>query len=290
LRPFERLENTSAGAILVAIVSLLILIAWERPKVKKMVPSFIPGALVAVLAAVLMNEIFLRTSPYLTVDPQHLVSVPVADSLTSFFSFFKLPNFSQITNIEVYIQAFTIAVVASIETLLCIEATDKMDTQHRTTPTNRELVAQGTGNMVSGLLGGLPVTSVIVRSSANVNAGAKTKVSAISHGIMLLLSAALIPTLLNKIPLAALAAVLLMTGYKLAKISVFKQMFAQGMFVFVPFFVTVLGVVFTDLLKGVALGMLVWYAMKWLMPTPPPSIESQNTTKTQPVAESAEAV
>jgi carbonic anhydrase len=180
----------------------------------------------------------------------------VANNVDEFLGLFTFPKFSAITNTEVLITAVTLAAVASIETLLCIEAVDKLDPLRRVTSQNRELKAQGVGNIVSGLLGGLPVTSVIVRSTANINAGAKTKLSAIMHGVLILVCALFIPTILNLIPLGALAAILLITGYKLAKISVFKQMFANGKYQWVPFMVTVLGVVFTDLLTGVGMGLV----------------------------------
>jgi carbonic anhydrase len=178
----------------------------------------------------------------------------VAKSVQEFKALFTFPDFS-VLNKDVIITAFTIAIVASIETLLCIEAIDKIDPLRRRTSNNRDLKAQGIGNIISGLLGGLPITSVIVRSSANLNAGARTKMSAIFHGLLLLASAVLIPGLLNMIPLGALAAVLLVTGYKLAKISIFKEMFRNGKYQWIPFMVTVIAIVFTDLLTGVALGL-----------------------------------
>ena len=174
-----------------------------------------------------------------------------------FLAQFSFPNFGAITNPQIWVVAFTIALVASLETLLCVEATDKLDPEKRVTPTNRELLAQGTGNMLSGLIGGLPVTQVIVRSSANIQSGAKTKMSAIIHGFLLLISVILIPKLLNKIPLSVLAAILFMVGYKLAKPALFKTMYELGWKQFVPFIVTVLGIIFTDLLFGLALGLLV---------------------------------
>ena len=174
-----------------------------------------------------------------------------------FLAQFPFPEFSQITNPKVLLTAFTIGLVASLETLLCVEATDKLDPHKNVTPTNRELFAQGAGNIVSGLIGGLPVTQVIVRSSANINAGGRTKVSAIVHGFLLLISVILIPTLLNKIPLAVLAAILLIVGYKLAKPKLFADMFKLGWQQFLPFLVTVVGIVGLDLLKGIALGLCV---------------------------------
>ena len=175
----------------------------------------------------------------------------------SLLAFSQCQIFPKIANKNVWTVAFTVAIVASIETLLCIEAVDKIDPIKRISPTNRELVAQGVGNIASGMLGGLPMTSVIVRSSVNVNAGARTKMSSIYHGMWLLLSLLFIPMLLNQIPLACLASILLVTGYKLARIELFIKMWHHGKDQFIPFVVTVLAVVFTDLLKGVAIGMMV---------------------------------
>ena len=191
------------------------------------------------------------------ISSSHLVSVPVPDNLDSFLGQFSFPNFGAITNPEVWVVAFTIALVASLETLLCVEATDKLDPHKNVTPTNRELLAQGTGNIISGLIGGLPITQVIVRSSANIQSGGRTKLSAIVHGFLLLISVILIPTLLNKIPLSVLAAILLIVGYKLAKPALFKQMYKLGWKQFIPFTVTVLGIVFIDLLWGIGLGLAV---------------------------------
>jgi MFS superfamily sulfate permease-like transporter len=208
-----------------------------------------------VALGILLSFLFQGTSFALTAE--HLVTIPVVNSFSEFTGLFSMPDFSQISNKNVWTVAFTIAIVASIETLLCIEAVDKIDPIKRISPTNRELVAQGVGNIASGMLGGLPMTSVIVRSSVNVNSGGRTKMSAISHGMWLLLSILFIPLLLNQIPLACLAAILLMTGYKLARIELFKKMWHHGKDQFIPFTVTVLAIVFTDLLKGVAIGMIV---------------------------------
>jgi MFS superfamily sulfate permease-like transporter len=180
----------------------------------------------------------------------------VMSDLNGFVSQFTRPNFAGFTDSRIWVYGFTIAVVASIETLLCIEATDRLDPLKRYTPTNHELKAQGIGNIVSGFLGGLPITSVIVRSSANVNAGARTKISTIVHGTLILVCVAAVPFLLNKIPLAALAAILLLTGYKLTRPALYKHMWKAGFYQFAPFIVTILAIVFTDLLKGVALGMV----------------------------------
>jgi MFS superfamily sulfate permease-like transporter len=244
------------GAITVTTVSLLILIAWTKvPFLKNL--KIIPGALVAVIVGVALNEIFRRTGSKFAISQEHLVSLPIPASFSDFIGQFSRPNFSAITNLNVWIVAVTIAAVASIETLLCIEAADKMDPLKRFTNTNTELKAQGVGNLCSGLIGGLPMTSVIVRTSANVNAGARTKISTIAHGIFLLSAVVAIPSILNKIPLACLAAILLMTGWKLANPAVFKHMWDNGKFQFAPFIVTVIAVVFTDLLKGVAIGLAV---------------------------------
>lgn len=245
------LSAISYGAVIIALLSLAVLIYW--PKVKKL--AGVPAALVVVVIGVILNKVFQGTS--FEIKAEHLVNVPVVGSFSEFTNLFTAPDFSQITNAEVWTVAATIAIVASLESLLSLEAVDKIDPLKRVSPTNRELVAQGIGNMSSGLLGGLPMTAVIVRSSANVNAGGKTKVSAILHGTWLLLSLLLIPGLINSIPLSCLAAILLVTGYKLAKIALFKKMYKEGWAQFIPFVVTVLAVVFTDLLKGVAIGMVV---------------------------------
>ncbi|HMV13865.1 MAG TPA: SulP family inorganic anion transporter [Chitinophagales bacterium] len=244
------------GALIIGGVSILILLLWQQPFMKKL--NIIPGALVVVAGGILLNEFFIQQQSSLAVtDKNMLVNIPVITNATDFFNSFTLPNFSGFLRADVWMVGITIAVVASIETLLCIEAIDKLDPHKRNTPTNRELLAQGTGNMLSGFIGGLPITSVIVRSSANLGAGAKSKQSAIIHGIFLLLSCITIPFLLNKIPLATLAAVLIMTGYKLCKPAVFKHMWQQGKWQFIPFTITVIAVVATDLLKGVAIGMMV---------------------------------
>jgi MFS superfamily sulfate permease-like transporter len=247
----EALNKFSYGAVIISVVSLLILIYW--PKLKKL--SMIPAPVLVVGLGILLAALFQNTSLALT--PEQLVIIPVVNSFSEFTALFALPDFSQISNKEVWTVAFTIAIVASIETLLCIEAVDKIDPIKRVSPTNRELVAQGVGNITSGMLGGLPMTSVIVRSSVNVNSGGRTKMSAIFHGIFLLLSVLFIPLLLNQIPLACLAAILLVTGYKLARLELFKKMWHHGKDQFIPFAVTILAVVFTDLLKGVAIGMMV---------------------------------
>ncbi len=252
----DAINHSQLGAVIICLVSLAILIAFTKVEFLKKL-KVVPGALIAVIAGVVLNEVFKMTNPNLVIEQEHLVNLPVPKSFDDFVGQFKLPDFSTISNPKVWITAATIAVVASIETLLCIEAADKMDPLKRYANTNTELFAQGTGNILSGLLGGLPMTSVIVRTSANVNSGGRTKVAAIAHGIFLLIAVLSIPTILNKIPLACLAAILLMIGYKLASPSVFKHMWSSGKYQFIPFIVTVVAVVFTDLLKGVGIGLVV---------------------------------
>tara|TARA_B110000977_G_scaffold26875_1_gene33677 strand:- start:7793 stop:8818 length:1026 start_codon:yes stop_codon:yes gene_type:complete len=218
--------------------------------------QLIQGPLVAVAGGIVY---YLATQGNATwgISSDLLVRVPVPEDAASFFGQFSFPNYGAITNPQIWITAFTIALVASLETLLCVEATDKIDPYKRVTPTNRELLAQGAGNILSGMIGGLPVTQVIVRSSANIQSGGKTKMSAIIHGVLLLISVILIPTLLNKIPLSVLAAILFIVGYKLAKPSLFVSMYKLGWKQFLPFTVTVIGIIFTDLLIGIALGLMV---------------------------------
>jgi MFS superfamily sulfate permease-like transporter len=253
---FSIFNYIQLGSIIITVLSLAILIAWDKVSFLKKL-KLVPGALVAVVIGVVLNEIFAATGSSLAIAKEHLVSLPVPTSLEEFKQIIVTPNFSGITNSKVWVVAFTIAIVASIETLLSIEASDRMDIQKRYTDTNIELKAQGIGNMVSSLLGGLPLTSVIVRSSANSNSGAKSKMSTIIHGVLLLVSVVSIPLILNKIPLATLAAILLLVGYKLAKPSTFIHFWQKGKYQFIPFIATLLAVVFTDLLKGVALGIVI---------------------------------
>ena len=252
----DAVNYSHLGAITVTLVSLAILIAFNKiDSLKKL--KVLPGALVVVIVGVLINEFFKASGSSLAISQDHLVNLPVPKSFNDFTNQFSLPNFAEITRPDVWVVALTIAVVASIETLLCIEASDKLDPLKRYTDTNRELLAQGTGNILSGLLGGLPMTSVIVRTSANINSGGRTKTAAIAHGILLLIAVVSIPAILNKIPLACLAAILLMIGYKLASPTVFKHMWKSGKYQFIPFIVTMVAVVFTDLLEGVAIGLVV---------------------------------
>ena len=240
------------------------MIYW--PKAKKL--AIIPAPLLVVVVGTTLAAVFAGTG--IALLNKQFVQIPVVNNTDEFFGLFKSPNFEGIKNKEVWIVAATIAIVASLETLLSLEAVDKIDPIKRISPTNRELIAQGAGNLVSGFLGGLPMTAVIVRSSANVGAGARTKMSAIFHGFLLLGCLLAIPTLLNKIPLSCLAAILLTVGYKLARISLFKHVWHKGLDQFIPFVVTILAVVFTDLLMGVGIGMLVgiFYILRTNMRNP----------------------
>jgi carbonic anhydrase/SulP family sulfate permease len=240
------------GAAMIGVLSIALLTFWERSKLKSL---RLPGALVVVLAGVGCNFLFAATGSDLTVGASHLVQVPVAETLAGFFGFLQMPDFTVLSKPAVYTAGVTIALVASLETLLNLEAVDKLDPQRRTSPPNRELLAQGVGNVVAGLIGALPVTSVIVRSSVNINTGAKTKLSAIFHGVLLVLCVAFLPTWLNLIPLASLAAILILTGLKLASPRVFRQMWQAGYEQFLPFVVTVAAILFTDLLMGILIGL-----------------------------------
>ena len=253
---FKVLNHIQLGSVLIAVISLSILIVWTKVDFLKKL-KLVPAALVAVILSILLNEFLIRYGSSLAISKEHLVSLPVPKSLDEFKNIIVTPDFSAITNTKVWIVAITIAVVASIETLLCIEASDRMDASKRYTDTNVELRAQGIGNIISSLIGGLPMTSVVVRTSANNAAGAKSKMSTIIHGVLLMVSVLSIPFILNKIPLATLAAVLLMVGYKLANPKTVKHFWEKGKYQFIPFIATFIGVVFTDLLKGVALGMII---------------------------------
>jgi MFS superfamily sulfate permease-like transporter len=250
-------EYLSPGAVVISITSIVLLWVFDTPFNRKIsLFRFIPGPLIVVVAGVLLNYLFSILYPDLALAGEHLVQLPIASSFNSFIGFFRLPSFEAFQNPQVYVVGLTIAIVASVETLLSVEATDKLDPQRRNTPTDRELKAQGVGNMVSALIGGLPITQVIVRSSANINAGAKTKFSTIFHGVILLLSVILFPAVLNHIPLATLGSILLMVGYKLSKISLYKTMYKLGWDQSIPFIATIIGVLATDLLMGIGIGMV----------------------------------
>lgn len=246
------------GALLIAAISMLILILWDTTLTKKhRLFQLLQGPIVVVLVGILLNYLFQTGVLNFSLAENQIVQLPVASNLGEFFGQFTSPDFSQLNNIEIYKVGLVMAIVASLETLLCVEATDKLDPIKRITPTNTELKAQGIGNILSGLIGGLPITQVIVRSSANITFGAKTKLSAILHGIWLLLSAVTIASLLNMIPLASLAAILIMVGYKLAKPSLFAHMYKLGWEQFAPFIATVVAILLTDLLTGIAIGLVV---------------------------------
>jgi len=241
------------GAAAIGLLSVGLLIFWG--KVPWLQKSPVPGPLVAVLFGTGANLLLIQMGHPWAIAPTHLVQVPVAEGASGFLQLFSFPDFSALAKPAVYGAAVTLAVIASLETLLTIEAVDKIDPQQRKSPANRELLAQGAGNMVSGFLGGLPMTSVIVRSGANLNAGAQTKISTIFHGVLLLGCVALLPRWLNQIPLCALAAILIVTGYKLASPKVIKQMWDEGKYQFLPFAITVIAIVVTNLLTGILIGL-----------------------------------
>jgi len=249
-------DSISLGAIIIFLVSLIIILAWDRPSLKEKYPffKFFPAALAAVLAGTILNYFFLQYSATLVLTGDKLVTLPEAKSINEFFGFFVFPDFSQIVNIKVYSFALSIAFIASLESLLSTEAGDKLDPYKRRSSTNRELKAQGIGNIVAGLIGGIPVTAVIVRTSANVAANGRTKIATITHGTIMLICVLTIPALLNKIPLAALSAVLIVVGYRLTSISLFKEMYKQRKRKFLPFIITIIAVLFTDLITGIMIG------------------------------------
>jgi MFS superfamily sulfate permease-like transporter len=244
------------GSVLIGVLSILIILLLDKPFFKQnRVLKLIPSALIVVLVGVVIQ--LLTKGSFLEVSAKHLVQLPVLKSFSEISTVLFFPDFNALGNWQVYTVAITIALVASLETLLSVEATDKLDPEKNTTPTSRELTAQGIGNIFSGLIGGLPITQVVVRSSANIDAGGKTKLAAVIHGVLLILAIILLPVLLNEIPLASLAAILIMVGYKLTKAGLFKEMYVKGMDQFIPFILTIVGVLFTDLLKGIGIGLIV---------------------------------
>jgi len=256
------LNKINLGATIISMVSLVILLNWDKLKSTKL--GMVPAPLIVVIVGIGLNMFFETTHQIFSLRDEHLVSVPIANSVGEFITFFTLPDFSYLNQISVYQAAFTIAIIASIESLLSIEAIDKIDPYKRDTPSNQELKAQGIGNMVSGLIGGLPLTAVIVRGAANVNAGAQSKMSALIHGLLLLLSAIFIPKVINLIPYASIAAILLVTGYKLTKVSLYKSMLKAGTNQFIPFIVTIIAIILTDLLIGISIGLAlsIFYILK----------------------------
>lgn len=255
-------RSATPAAVLISSISLALLIAWEQwlaPRAK--IFRLIPGPLAAVALGIFLSALMAANALPFALGPNQMVAIPVADSLREFAAQFATPDFRVLANSDVYIVALVLAIIASIETLLCVEATDRLDPLKRITPTNRELKAQGLGNIVSGLIGGLPVTQVIVRSSANIAFGGRTKLSTILHGVLILLCVMAIPSVLNLIPLATLASILLVVGYKLAKPALFVQMYRHGWEQWAPFLATVVGILATDLLRGIGLGLAVGVAI-----------------------------
>lgn len=254
----DAVVSANGEAIIISIVSLAILLAWETSWVKSRKSlAMVPGALIVVVVGITLNELFRAVSPdfFLRAEDGHLVLLP-AGGPAELLAQLSNPDWSRWNDPRIYSTGLTIAIVASIESLLSLEASDKLDPQRRISDPDRELIAQGVGNITAALLGGLPVTAVIVRSSANVYAGAKTRWSSFIHGLLLLACVVLIPGLLNLIPLASLAAVLLMVGYKLTKPAIYSNVWKAGLDQFLPFIVTVIAIVFTDLLFGVTIGIV----------------------------------
>lgn len=251
-------ESLQVGSLLIGLISLAILVIWDSKAVKSVAAlKLVPGALIVVISSVFLNLLFGSMQPAWSVTPSHLVSLPVFDSMGQIGQQLRFPDWSQIGRSAVYVTAFTIAIIASLETLLSIEAVDKIDPHRRITPPNRELKAQGMGNMIASLIGGIPLTAVIVRSSANVDSGGQTRISSAFHGLLLLLSVLFLARYINMVPLSALAAVLLVVGFKLTKPSLFKAQWKLGWDQFIPFVVTIAAVLATDLLIGVSIGLLV---------------------------------
>lgn len=262
---FKAFDVFTPGAVLIAIISISLLIFWDVVLTKKhKLFKLIQGPVVVVAVGILMSYLFQNGFLNFTLDEKHLVELPMINSFPEFINQFTIPDFSGLTNFDVWKIAVVLAIVASIETLLCVEATDKLDPFKRITPTDRELMAQGIGNIAAGMIGGLPITQVIVRSSANISFGGKTKLSAILHGFFLLVSAVTVGPLLNKIPLSSLACILIMVGFKLAKPSLFKKMYQLGGEQFIPFLATIIGILTTDLLKGIFIGLIfsIFYTLR----------------------------
>ena len=261
----DALAEIHLGVLAAGLLSISILLIWDSKTIKQnTLLKQIPGALIAVVAAVILNVLLLNFAPSLAISGAHLVSLPSITSANDLSGLLVFPNLSVIGNKDVVICAITLAVVASLETLLSLEAADKLDPMKRSSPQNRELIAQGSGNILSGLIGGLPITAVIVRSSANINAGAKTKTATIVHGLFLTLAVLVFSKMLNYIPLASLAAILILVGYKLTKPMLYIQQYKLGWNQFIPFIVTIVAILFSDLLIGIIIGMAVgvFYILK----------------------------
>ncbi|MGZ3901414.1 MAG: SulP family inorganic anion transporter, partial [Bacteroidia bacterium] len=254
---FYMLNYVTPGALIIGVVSLLILFI-SRIRFYKESPFFsiIPGPLLVVIFGILLN-IFFESYPWLFISNEHMVSLPIIKNTTDLKDIVIQPDFSMLLSYKFWTVAFTIAFVASLESLLSLEAIDKLDPLKRNSDFNLELKAQGLGNILCGLFGALPVTAVIVRGSANISAGAKSKWSAVFHALLLTICVLLLPSFLMKIPNASLAAILIITGYKLTQLSVFRQMLSKGPDQFLPFITTIIVMLITDLLKGVAVGVVI---------------------------------
>jgi MFS superfamily sulfate permease-like transporter len=254
----DAIENMQIGSAIIGFTSLALMFLWATTWLKKIpILKDIPGGVLVVVVGVLVNLFFEGFVPELAIDATHMVSLPVINDFGELQDEMIHPDWSMLTNIDVYIVGVTLAIVASLETLLSLEAADRLDPENRHSPQNPELKAQGVGNIISGLIGGLPITSVIVRSSTNIEAGAKTKLSAILHGIFLLISVALIPGVMQMIPLASLAGILIYVGFKLTKPTIYRSYFKMGNKQFIPFIATVVSIMFTDLLIGILIGMSI---------------------------------
>lgn len=252
---YNILGNIDIGATIIGFVSIGILLLWDKPFISKFTKT--PAPLVVVLVGIIINQVFALFGGAFSLKSEHLVNIPVSDSIYSFFGQFRFPDFSAWHNPKVYLVALTLAIVASIETLLSLEAADKLDLQKRYSPTNRELVAQGVGNTLAGLIGGIPMSSVIVRTSVNINAGAQSQMASFVNGLLLLSTAMFIPSFINLIPLSALGAILLFTGYKLTNLSLLRSIYSSGKDQFIPFSITIVTILFTDLLTGIIVGLFV---------------------------------
>lgn len=249
-------DHIHVGATLVGITSLVFMLLWGRPFIKQnKYLNLVPGGVVAVTVGIVLNAVLDRVAPSMAIRDIHMVNLPVFENFSELGSLFRFPDFSQLSNPNIYVVAILLALVGSLETLLSVEAVDKLDPQKRRTPKNAELRAQGIGNMIAGLIGGLPITAVIVRSSANLGAGAKSKASAILHGVFLILSITLLARFINYIPLTSLAAILLLVGFKLTNPSIYKTEFKLGYEQFIPFIVTIVAIFLTNLLWGIGIGL-----------------------------------
>jgi carbonic anhydrase len=259
---YELSYHINSGAMLISLLSFAALIYFDKTKVSML--KAIPGPIVVVIMGVLLNEIFILTDSYLAQNSPQLVNIPEHEGVSDFFSQLQSPTWSAWTNPKVYMYAFILAIVASLETLLNVKAGERLDKKRRSSSKDREMIAQGCGNMVVGLIGGIPITSVIVRTSVNIQTGAKTKMAAIFHGVFILLAVALIPSWLNQIPISSLAAILIYTGYKLSKPEIYIKIYRQGLERFIPFIVTVVTIVAFNLLAGILIGLSVsfFYILK----------------------------